>query len=259
MKNPTDPAPSVAAPPVHFGGATMTPIADLKPYARNNRAHSEKQIELLAKNIKALGWRWPIIVSKDSGIIVAGHGRWMAAKSLGLDSVPVVFQSFKTPQDEEAFRIADNKIPELADIQAEALRDVLDELSADGYDMDLTGFQVDAIEETIREVELKPLDVHQPPKMAWVLIGVPIAEWAKLGTLVATAAEIDRSIVETAANDQQGIRVCEECGTESGVNIHHIDMHHENNDPDNLMLLCSKCHTAWHWKNGKGSRGAHWV
>ena len=146
MKNPTDPAPSVAAPPVHFGGATMTPTAALKPYARNNRAHNEKQIELLAKNIKALGWRWPIIVSKDSGIIVAGHGRWMAAKFLGLDSVPVVFQSFKTPQDEEAFRIADNKIPELADIQSEALREVLAELAGDGYDMDLTGFNTDELE-----------------------------------------------------------------------------------------------------------------
>ena len=138
--------------PVHFDGWEPVAVADLKPYPRNNRAHGDEQVALLAKNIRALGWRWPVIVSRESGYIVAGHGRIEAAKLAGLDAVPVVFQSFADPREEEAFRLADNRLPELAEIQTATIKDLLQELDTGDFDMDLTGYTAAEIENMMTAV-----------------------------------------------------------------------------------------------------------
>ena len=68
---------------------TYRPTADLRPYARNARTHSEAQIAQLAESIKAFGWTNPVLVDEAGGLI-AGHGRVLAALALGLDQVPTV-------------------------------------------------------------------------------------------------------------------------------------------------------------------------
>jgi DNA modification methylase len=118
----------------------MVKIEDLRPHPKNPNKHGDEQIALLAKNIRHLGWRHPILVSAMSGYIVAGHARLEAAKLLNLAAVPVDAQPFASEADELAYLLADNRIAELADLQTAALKDLLEELDTGGFDMDLTGF-----------------------------------------------------------------------------------------------------------------------
>jgi hypothetical protein len=106
----------------------MVRIEDLRPHPKNPNKHGDEQIALLAKNIRALGWRHPILVSAMSGYIVAGHARLEAAKVLNLAAVPVDVQPFASEADELAYLLADNRIAELADLQTAALKDLLEEL-----------------------------------------------------------------------------------------------------------------------------------
>lgn len=118
----------------------MVPIAEPVPNPRNPNKHTPEQIALLAKVIDHQGWRAPIVISKQSGFIVVGHGRLEAAKLLELEQVPVDYQDFESPADEWAHLIADNRIAELADMDNALLKDLLKELQAAGTEMDLTGF-----------------------------------------------------------------------------------------------------------------------
>jgi ParB-like chromosome segregation protein Spo0J len=81
----------------------------LIPYARNARTHSDDQVAQIAASIIEFGWTSPILVDADGGI-VAGHGRLLAARKLGLDTVPVVVLDHLTPAQRRAYVIADNKL-----------------------------------------------------------------------------------------------------------------------------------------------------
>ena len=119
---------------------TMVKIKELKSHPQNPNRHPQKQIDLLAKSIKSLGWRHPVIVSKRSGFIVAGHARVEAAKKNGYDSVPVEYQDFKTDHDELAFLLADNKISELSSGCSEIELSILEQLSGSDIDLEIAGF-----------------------------------------------------------------------------------------------------------------------
>lgn len=126
--------------------ARAVDITDLKPNPRKPNRHPDEQVALLAKNIRALGWRHPIIVSKRSGYVVAGHARLEAAKMLGVDKVPVDYQDFASEADEHAYLLADNRIAELAERDNAAIKDLLQELDTGALDMDLTGYSQDELE-----------------------------------------------------------------------------------------------------------------
>ena len=125
---------------VWCGFEQLVPIEDLKPNPRNPNTHPSRQIELLAKNIRYFGFRHPITVSKLSGYIVAGHGRLLAAKELGMQIVPVDYQDFANANDEMAVVVADNRLAELASIDLNSLEAIIDELKVEGFDTLLTGF-----------------------------------------------------------------------------------------------------------------------
>jgi len=88
---------------------TYKPVNDLIPYARNSRTHSEAQIAQIAGSIKEFGFRSPVLVDGENGII-AGHGRVLAAMKIGMDKVPTIDGSDMTPTQRKAYVIADNKI-----------------------------------------------------------------------------------------------------------------------------------------------------
>ena len=88
---------------------------------KNRNVHSEKQIEVLSKLIKVRGFRNPLIVSKRSGFLVAGHGRLKSAKKLGLSKLPVMYQDFESEADEYAFMISDNEIARHATLDTESM------------------------------------------------------------------------------------------------------------------------------------------
>jgi len=124
-------------------------VEDLKPNPRNPNKHPDDQIKALAKIISHQGWRAPIIVSNQSGFIVAGHGRYDAAVLLGLESVPVNFQDFPSDADEWAHLVADNRLAELAELNKPELADLLLELDTGAFDLTLTGYDENALAELV--------------------------------------------------------------------------------------------------------------
>jgi len=131
----------------------LADIADLVENPRNPNGHPDSQIELLAKIIASQGWRSPIVVSKRSGFIVKGHGRYQAALKLGLDQVPIDEQEYESEAKEWADMIADNRLAELADIDRSDLKDLLSDLDTGDFDMDLTGFLEDDLSSLMSEFE----------------------------------------------------------------------------------------------------------
>ena len=120
------------------------PTSKLVPYARNARTHSDAQVAQIAASIAEFGFTNPILAGSD-GVIVAGHGRLAAAQKLGLEMVPVVVLDHLTPTQRRALVIADNRIAENAGWDDELLRIELEALQDEGFDLDLTGFDADAL------------------------------------------------------------------------------------------------------------------
>lgn len=117
----------------------MFEVEALLPYARNSRKHSPAQIEALAGTIQRVGWTTPILVA-DGGIL-AGHGRIMAAKKLGLSRVPGIDLSHLADDERRALVISDNRLAEMATWDLDVLKLETDDLRAAGYDLELyTGF-----------------------------------------------------------------------------------------------------------------------
>ena len=128
------------------------PTAKLLPYARNARTHSEEQVAQIAASIAEFGFTNPILAGSD-GVIVAGHGRLAAAQKLGLERVPVVVLDHLSQTQRRALVIADNKIAENAGWDEELLRLELEALQDEGFDLDLTGFDADALAELLADEE----------------------------------------------------------------------------------------------------------
>lgn len=116
------------------------PIDDLKPNPKNPNHHSNEQVERLAHLIKYQGWRLPIIVSKQSGFIVSGHGRLAAAKKLNLKEVPVSYQDFVDEDQEYAFLVSDNSIAAWAELDLSMVNTDIGMLGPD-FDLDLLGIE----------------------------------------------------------------------------------------------------------------------
>ena len=118
---------------------TQRNVSDLIPYARNSRTHSEEQVAQIAASIKEFGWTNPILVDGE-GVIIAGHGRLMAARKLGYTQVPTIELKDLTETQKKAYIIADNRLALNAGWDNEMLTIELNELLADGFALDILGF-----------------------------------------------------------------------------------------------------------------------
>ncbi len=114
-------------------------VSTLIPYARNSRTHSDEQIAQIAASIKEFGWTNPILIDGDNGII-AGHGRLSAARKLGHEEVPVIELKDLTETQRKAYIIADNRLALNAGWDNEMLTIELNDLLADGFALDILGF-----------------------------------------------------------------------------------------------------------------------
>ncbi len=110
----------------------------LTPYERNARTHSDEQIELIAQAIEEFGWTNPILIDENNGII-AGHGRLLAARRLGLSEVPCIRLAHLSEVQRRAYIIADNALAERAGWDEELLALEVDWLAGQDFDLDLTG------------------------------------------------------------------------------------------------------------------------
>ncbi len=131
------------------------PLSELKPSARNARTHSQKQIHLIAGSIEAFGFVTPVLIDGDDEI-VAGHGRYEAAKLLGRETVPTICLDHLSLDQTRALRIADNRIAEHAGWDEEILKLELGHLVEIDFAVELTGYETPQIDILLSEGQPAP-------------------------------------------------------------------------------------------------------
>ena len=164
----------------------MWPITKLRPYERNARTHSDEQVGQIVKSIQEFGFNNPILVDGEQGIL-AGHGRLMAAKRLGLQQVPVVVLDHLDENQRRAFILADNQIASNAGWDMDLLRGELLDLRVEGFEWGDLGFDgeligelfapPEAAEEVEEEEELANDDMQRGQPLAIVLEPDEMREW----------------------------------------------------------------------------------
>lgn len=117
-------------------------LDEIRPY-ENNPRRNDAAVQYVAESIRQFGWKQPIVIDKD-GVIVAGHTRYKAAQSLGLEKAPCVIADDLTPEQVKAYRLADNKVGEIAEWDFDALEEELDALD---LDMSAFGFEQEGDEQ----------------------------------------------------------------------------------------------------------------
>ena len=138
----------------------LFPLDKIKPYPNNTKKHPQKQIDQVAASIKEFGFNQPLVLDKDDTIIV-GHGRYEAAKALGLKEVPVIRPNL-SPAQAKAYRLADNKLNESDWLMDAAISD-LKELPAELFD--LTGFDRDLLITADEKDDIVPENVPVRSKL----------------------------------------------------------------------------------------------
>ncbi|HBE9093204.1 ParB/Srx family N-terminal domain-containing protein [Serratia fonticola] len=132
-------------------------------YARNARTHSTEQVEKIIGSIKKYGWTNPILID-ESGEVIAGHGRLLAAEKIGFDPVPTITLFGLTDAEKKAYRLADNKLPLDAGWDNDLLTMELGDLLAEGFDLTLTGFSAEEIDNMLN-VDFSPGDEGDQGKL----------------------------------------------------------------------------------------------
>ena len=131
-------------------------VSELIPYVNNSRTHSDEQVAQIAASIKEFGWTNPILIDEESSII-AGHGRLMAARKLGMDKVPCIHVKNLTEAQKKALIIADNKLALNAGWDNDLLKLELENLQELGFDLDILGFNADELSALLEPEQLEGL------------------------------------------------------------------------------------------------------
>lgn len=146
------------------------PVADIKPNPRNTRTHSSRQIKEIAESIRRLGFGAPLLVDENS-VLIAGEGRWKAAKLLNLKEIPAIVITGLSEAKKRALAVADNKIATHAGWDRERLAVELPELSnllkIEGLDISLTGFEPPEIDQLAIDFEDRSSDPVDEWPTAW--------------------------------------------------------------------------------------------
>ena len=121
------------------------PVDSLKPYSKNARKHTEKDIQAIINSIEEFGFDDPIGVWSDKNIVVEGHGRLIAAKRLGMEKVPCIRLDHLTDEQRKAYALAHNRTAELSKWFDDLLQSELTDI--ENIDMELFGFDLDSLDE----------------------------------------------------------------------------------------------------------------
>jgi hypothetical protein len=127
-------------------------VEALIPYAANSRTHSDAQVAQIAASIKEFGWTNPILIDGDNTII-AGHGRLLAARKLGMDEVPAIRIGHLSKAQQRALVIADNQLAMNAGWDMDMLRAEIEGLKLDDFDVDLLGFSDEELKDLFSRLE----------------------------------------------------------------------------------------------------------
>jgi len=138
-------------------------ITSIKPYENNPRKLKDAAIEKVAMSLKEYGFRQPIVVDKDR-IIVVGHTRYRASKKLGFKEVPITIADNLTPEQINAYRIADNRTAEESEWDSELLAMEIKDLEAKDFKLDLLGFNEDQLNDILFEEKQGLTDEDEVPE-----------------------------------------------------------------------------------------------
>lgn len=138
-------------------------VADLVPYARNARTHSPEQVDQIAASINEWGWTTPVLVD-ETGSIIAGHGRVLAAQKLNIKDIPVMTATGWTEAQKRAYILADNKLTLNGGWDFDLLKVELSELSDLDFDMPLIGFSDDELSKYLAETTEGLTDPDETPE-----------------------------------------------------------------------------------------------
>ncbi len=178
------------------------PVADLAPYARNSRTHSEDQVAKIAASIREFGFLNPVITDGKNGII-AGHGRVLAAQLLGLDALPCIEASHLTEAQRRAYVIADNRIALDAGWDNEMLRVELSELQGLNFDLALTGFSLDEAAGLILGKTSGQTDPDDAPEPEAIAVSQPGDIWTLGAHRIICGSSTDAATVAALLGDER--------------------------------------------------------
>ncbi|MGF6968140.1 hypothetical protein OKW43_005168 [Paraburkholderia sp. WC7.3g] len=178
-------------PPWPADSVERWPLARLQLATRNARSHPPEQVESLAGSLREFGWTIPVLVD-ELGEIIAGHGRLLAARQIGLDDAPVIVARGWSEAQKRAYRIADNKLALNASWDTELLAQELRLLTAEGFEPDLLGFSDADLARLTDDTDRLRLD-HAAQ------IG-QVADLTEFGFAGANADTRERTPVSTAAD-----------------------------------------------------------
>ena len=150
-------------------------VQDLIPYINNSRTHSEEQVNQIVSSINEFGFTNPLLIDEKDNII-AGHGRLIASKKLGMEEVPCIVLEGLTEAQKKAYIIADNKMALNAGWDDELLKLELENLKELDFDLELTGFNVDELDDILGTEEEQEIVEDEVPE-------VPEEPKAKLGDI----------------------------------------------------------------------------
>ncbi|WP_439891588.1 ParB/Srx family N-terminal domain-containing protein [Ralstonia sp. 25C] len=145
-------------------GVEYRPIEALIPYARNARTHSAEQIAQIAASLREFGWTNPVLVDAD-GTIIAGHGRVLAARQLGMTEIPVICLAHLTDAQRRAYVLADNKLAEAAGWDKDLLALELTELDGNGFDLGVIGFSAKELAGAMSDPSFAPASADEQGRL----------------------------------------------------------------------------------------------
>ena len=191
-------------------------IDKLKPYEKNARTHSEEQVDKIARSIEQFGFINPVLIDGEYGII-AGHGRVLGAKKVGMSEVPCIFVEDLTETQKRAYILADNKLALDAGWDDEILKAELSFLKEVNFDITLTGFDMDEIDLNATDIEFKEDDFDVEAEL-------PAEPKAKLGDIYQLGKHRIMCGSSTNAEDVQKLvdgEVMDLCVTDPPYNVNY--------------------------------------
>lgn len=142
----------------------MRPIDSVVPYARNAKVHGGEQIAKLRASLREFGFVRPLLID-EAGNLLAGHGTLEAARAEGMAEVPCVVASGLTDAQRRAYILADNRLAELAPWDNDTLSLELGELEGDGFDLEVSGFNLEDLDTEMDELAEKPESTTRSEKV----------------------------------------------------------------------------------------------
>ena len=172
----------------------LIPIDKIRPYPRNTKKHSIKQVEKIANSIEEYGFTVPVIVDGEYNLI-AGHGRYEASKKINLEKIPGIKRDDLSDEQIRAYRIADNKIAE-CEWDDELLKMEIEELKEGNYDLGLLGFDENEIKEILEEKEPIIANIEDLLKEINVSSAIESPDWVVIRSPLEARVKIDQVLKE---------------------------------------------------------------